>query len=361
MPAPRGGRSPAVRQPAASADTRYPIPMTPTRSSTRATSGRRRLLDEVERLAQELRPGQHQRIEETLAALIGGEGRDYGISPDELFAGGVPRIRPVLVQLAAQSGVNAGPTPGTQDVAMVAELLHAAVILHDAALGRREGLRRRAARRVLHRAGHWLGGNHLTLRALEIARRAPAPEILGDALDALREVTEGQAFGASLQERTPTPADVLQHTESQAGAVLAFSCRAGGRLAGVSRPALTRLGRYGRHTGVAFQLAEDLAAFDSTEGLEALTRLAVSGRPVLAVAFAAERDEELARLWRELGDEEDDDVAARVAERVGATGAIGKGREAMLEHVWSARRALSELPETPARGAMDRIVGSLAG
>ena len=74
--------------------------MTPTRSSTRATSGRRRLLAEVERLASELRePG---RIEDTLATLIGGEGTEYGIAPDELFSGGVPRIRPVLVHLAAQ-------------------------------------------------------------------------------------------------------------------------------------------------------------------------------------------------------------------------------------------------------------------
>lgn len=339
--------------------------MTPTRSSTRATTGTRRLLAEVERLAAELqRPGQGHRIEETLATLIGGEGTDYGIAPEELYSGGVPRIRPVLVHLAAQTGAGqagTGPLAGAADVALVAELLHAAVLLHDAALGRREGLRRRTARRVLHRAGHWLGGNHLTLRALEIARRAPAPEILGDALDALREVTEGQALGASLQERIATPSDVLHHAESQAGAVLAFSCRAGGRLAGASRPALTRLGRYGRHTGVAFQLAEDLAAFDSTDGLDGLLRLAATGRPVLPVAIAAERDEELARLWRELGDNEDTEIAMNVVERVGACGAIGKGRETMLEHVWTARKALAELPDTPARGAMDRIIGSLAG
>ena len=333
--------------------------MPPTRSSTRATTGRRRLLAEVERLAQDLRePG---RIEDALAMLIGGEGSDYGIAPDELFSGGVPRIRPVLVHLAAQTGSDsgAGPAGGTQDVAMVAELLHAAVILHDAALGRREGLRRRAARRVLNRASHWLGGNHLTLRALEIARRAPAPEILGDALDALREVTEGQALGAALAERVPTPSDVLQHAESQAGAVLAFSCRAGGRLAGAQRPALTRLGRYGRHTGVAFQLAEDIAAFDSTDGLDGLIRLANTGRPVLPIAIAAVSDPAVATLWRTLGDHEDAAVAAEIAERVGASGAIRQARETMLEHVWSARKALTELPETPARGAMDRLISSL--
>jgi hypothetical protein len=31
----------------------------------------------------------------------------------------------------------------------------------------------------------------------------------------------------------------------------------------------------------------------------------------------------------------------------------------MLEHVWSARKALAELPDTPARGAMDRLISSL--
>lgn len=329
------------------------------RSSHRASAARRIIAAEIERLGGELRS--QERLEEMIAALLGGEGLPPGLLGDSA-GDGIPRIRPVLVQLASGAGAarDAADPAEALDVACVAELLHLAIVLHDAALGRQDGRRRRAARRVLRGATAWLGGNAVTLRALEIARRAPAPEILGDALDTLREVAEGQALRANLQGRAPTPADALLGMETRNGAVLSFACRAGGHLGRAERPVVTRLGRYGRHVGVGLQLAEDLAAFEVQEDPRPLLRSAEAGRLLYPVAWASEQDDAVAPLFLRLGESGDVGLADELAARVRDAGGLRAGREALLSQSWSARQALSTLPETPARAALDRIAAGLA-
>ncbi|MDP2308674.1 MAG: hypothetical protein Q8P18_21815, partial [Pseudomonadota bacterium] len=224
-----------------------------------------------------------------------------------------------------------------------------------------DGRRRRAARRVLRGAGSLLGANHLTLRALEIARRAPAPEILGETLELLRDVGAGHALGEALRTRPATVADALLFAEEHTGALFAFTCRAGGHLVRASRPAITGLGRYGRHVGIAWKLAEDLALFDPATGGRQLAQHAAAARPVFPVAWANAKDPAIDPLWRRLGAVGyDDAVAAELNDRVRGLGGVGAGREAMIRETWAARRALRPLQPSPARDSLDRLAASLA-
>jgi geranylgeranyl pyrophosphate synthase len=325
------------------------------RSSSRAAGARRALTEEIERLAYELR-GPLGGLEEALAALAGGDGLPPGMSPEVLFEGGVPRMRPVLVVLAARaSALRDADAQAAFEVVAIAEMLQAAVALHDAALGRRDGRRRRVARRVFRGATSWLGANHLSLRALELARRVPAPEVMGEALDALRDISETHALDAALRDRPATPAEVLQHAEGNSGALLAFACRAAGHIAGAGRPEVTNLGRYGRHVGVALRLADDLAIFERPP--RELAR--AGGRPSFPVAAAHARDPVVDPLWRKIGRGGDAALCAELAERVRDAGGLVAGREALLKRSWEARRALTPLPESPARDSLDRIAASL--
>lgn len=334
------------------------------RSSSVAFSARRALAAELERLAGEAR-GPVGRLEEAVAALITGDGFPEDLARDLLRVaqadgdGRIPRIRPVLLHLASQVGAQRQADPeAALDVAVVTELLNAAIAVHDVALGRQDGRRRRAARRVLRSASHWLGGNQITLRALEIARRAPAPEVLGDALDALREITEAQALAASLAHRPATPAEVIQHAEGHDGAVYAFACRAGAHLAGHDGVVASRLGRYGRHVGVGWQLAGDLAAFEPGQA-GALVHRAGAGRWLYPVAWAHLHDPEVRGLWLRLGEDGDARLVAELSERVRAAGGLVAGREALAGQAWTARRALGSVPEGPARDALDHIAATL--
>ncbi len=324
--------------------------------SRRGEAVRRAVSAEIERLANELR-GPIGSLDEALAALASGEGLPPGLEPEVLFAGGVPRIRPVLVVLASRStlGGSVADAAAAADVAYAAELLQTAIRLHDLALGRQHGRRRRAVRRVVGGAAHWLGAHHVMLRALEIARRAPAPDILGDALDALREVSEVQALGETLRARPATGADAVQLAEGHTGAVFAFACRAGGRLGGASRPSVTGLGRYGRHVGVGVHVAEDLALLERADDPYLLV-----GRPALyPVAIAGERDPEVNVLWRRLQGTPEARLAEALRVAVRDAGGMQASRELLVGQSWAARKAISTLDDTPAREQLDRIASAL--
>ena len=313
------------------------------------------------------------RLDAALRDLAGGDSAPESFDPAIFLAPGVPRVRPVLVLLSAKA---AQPAPieaghaflpsqeGTEHVAMAAELLHMAITLHDAALGQRGGRRRRAARRLLGGAVGWLGGNHLTLRALELSRHAPAPEIVSDLVDTLREITDGQALSQTLRGGAACSADqAIALADGRSGAVFSFACRAGGRLVGADRTIVRSLARYGRHAGIAWHLADDLWALE-LEGEELLREVgdrAASGRTPLAVSLAAVQDPGVAEAWRRLSRKGDPALAAHLADRVSAAGGLAAGRERLVLETWTARKALHQLPPSPHRDALDQFAARLAG
>lgn len=309
-----------------------------------------------------------RRLDGQLRDLALGEGAPPGLDLDRFLAPGVPRVRPLLVLLSARVAQTIregeGQQPGdvaTEHVALAVELMHGAVVLHDAAVGRVEGRRRRAARRLIGGAMGLLGGNHLTLRALELARLAPAPEVLGDLVEAMREATGAHALAHGLAGRLPSVAEGLSLAEGHAGAQFSFACRAGARLGGAERPDITALGRYGRATGMAWALAEDLSALDGegeelTHNLE--DRLATN-RPPLPLLMAVEQEKELGQLWIRLRRRMDPALANELAEGVRRAGGVSDGRRRLLLESWTARSALATLPGSPAREALDRLAAAL--
>lgn len=312
------------------------------------------------------------RLDEALRDLAGGEGAPRGFDPDLFLAPGVPRVRPLLVLLSAraasasegaQRATDPGPMLGAEQIAAATELLHIAITLHDAALGQRGGRRRRAARRLLGGAVGWLGGNHLLLRALELSRHAPAPEIVGDLLDTLREINEGQALAQALRGVAPGSAEeVLSLADARSGAVFSFACRAGARLVGADRTIVRTLGRYGRHAGIAWHLADDLwvMGLRGDELVSEVADRAASGRAPLAVSLAAARDPAVAETWRRLARRPEPALVLQLAERVDQAGGLRAERERLVLEAWTARRALNSLPPSPHREALDRFVARLA-
>jgi geranylgeranyl pyrophosphate synthase len=241
-------------------------------------------------------------------------------------------------------------------------MLHLAIVLHDRALGMPGGRRRRAARKLLGGLG-WLGANHMTLRALELARHAPAPEVVGDAVDTLREIAEGHALSESIRGRIATPAECVELAEGYSGAVFDFACRSGARIAGGDRSVVSGLGRYGRHAGVAWHLADDLTMMDTEldELTEALEERLGKHSPNFAISLGAERDPVVGELWMRLrGEQMQADLAAELQKRVRKTGALREGRERLARQTWRARKALSGLNPSPDREALDQLAAAIA-
>lgn len=308
-----------------------------------------------------------RKLDGAFVDLAAGEGAPLGFDPRRFIAPGVPRVRPVLVLLSARAAGSPGAVPpdpsATEHVAAAAELLHFAVLVHDAALGRHGGRRRRVARRILGRTVGFLGGNYLTLRALELSRTTPAPEIVGDLLETMREISSGHAMRQSFGERLPSPAEAMSMAEHHTGAGFRFACRSGARVAGASRASTTALGRYGHHTGIAWALTEDLVSVNPALPLTApggIIDRAESGRPGLTIAIAAERSSAIAPAWARLVHDPTDEAASAFLELVNSTGAPLETRRRIAQEAWSARTALRVIPESRAREALERIAMKLA-
>jgi len=300
-----------------------------------------------------------ERFESRLMDLALGDGVPGGFNPESHLAPGVPRIRPILVTLA--NAAAGGEDTDTTDVAHAAELLHLAVAVHDTALGRQGGRRRRVARKLLGGAAHWLGGNHLSLRALEVARVASTPEILSETMTTLRELAEGHALAEDLRHRDATETDYREYAEGHSGALFSFCTRSGGQLAGAERPVVGALGRYGLHLGVAWHGIEDqwLMELPPDELSRQLARRAVAGRPTLSLITAARRDDELDRTLDDVLSGGGEPAVEELLARVRAAGGNQAVRRLVVEEALAAKRALARVPESAHRDLMDRIAAGL--
>lgn len=285
-----------------------------------------------------------------LEDLIGpSEGSDFVQGPE------IPRVRPILVALAARAS---GADGVDRDLQRTVELLHGALAVHDLALGREGGRRRRVARRLVKRSVSWLGGNHLTLRAMEIAQ-ASRPDVLGDLLHTLREFADGQALTQELQSgRVPTVEDWLEHADTHTGALFSFCCRAGALRH--DRAVAEALARYGRHLGRVWHIAEDVSILAHPDGESVLLARALAGRPLLPVVEATRRSPQVGRLWAQLVRHPSEAAAAWLVDILQDAGGLAGARERMLSESWLARQALSRVPESRYRVAMEKLVTSLA-
>jgi octaprenyl-diphosphate synthase len=290
-----------------------------------------------------------------LVAIVGGGAGFVGRSD-------IPRVRPILVALAARATGfvdpegSAGRALGSE-AQHAAELLHLALRVHDLALGREGGRRRRVARRLARSFG-WITGNHLTVRALELARHS-SPGVLEELLDTLRAFSEAQALSRELVGVTPSEDDWQDHADAHTGALFAFCCRTGGHLSGAASRELLALGRYGRHVGRLWHIAEDVSMLDHGEPALHLLARASAGRPVLPVVFACMVDPDAELLWSRLTSEGNPSDARLLADRLRMRG-VPRSREVMLQESWSARRAVRVLPESRYRQALERLAAELA-
>jgi geranylgeranyl pyrophosphate synthase len=294
-------------------------------------------------------------VDEDLRDLLGGESDHVRALLDARAH--VPRLRPILVALAARS---AGAERVDRHALHAAELLHVGLAVHDLALGQQGGRRRRVARRLVKRSVGWFSGNQLSLRALELTRHATRPELMGEVVDTLRAFSQGQDLARELQRgRLPDRHDWLDHADATTAALFAFCCRAGAHLAGADPATVSALGRYGRHLGRLWHVAEDLSALRLGDGAHHLLARACAGRPVLPVIVAAEGDPRLAAEWAGLVAAPSVARAERLAHAVVLAGGVDRARPVVAQESWAARRLVSELPDTPSRRALDRLAASL--
>jgi octaprenyl-diphosphate synthase len=290
----------------------------------------------------------------TRGTLVGGAGADL------VHLGG-KRLRPLCVVLASRVGV--ASRSAVRDIAVAAELIHNATLLHDDVVDEsdlRRGLA--TANTVWGNQASVLVGDFLFSRAFQLMVADGNLEVLAVLSRASAVIAEGEVLQLITSNDTSTSeATYLEVIGAKTAALFAAACRVGALVA--ERPAAETdaVESYGRNLGIAFQLVDD--ALDYSAGQGALGKSIgddfKEGKITLPVLLAFARGDDAERaFWRR--------CLERLEQRDGDLDrAIGlmQNHNALadtIDRAWhygaEARAALASFPDGTYRAALTDLV-----
>jgi octaprenyl-diphosphate synthase len=266
-----------------------------------------------------------------------------------LVDAGGKRVRPLTVLLSAAC-FGALP-PAARELAVVAEFVHTATLLHDDVIDDSPDRRgRAAARTVWGNAVSVLAGDLLLTHALDRTYSA-APDALPELLSTLRRLVDGEV----LQLRGRAKLDVsevgyFRILEGKTASLFGWSARAGAIVGGARMNERQALGLFGERLGIAFQLVDDeldYAGDAEATGKMLLTDL-LEGKVTLPLVLALAKDPGLGSLLeRARGGERA--AAEELGQAVLGLGVCADVRRRATIETERALAALQEVRSSPAR------------
>lgn len=302
-------------------------------------------------------------VERRLAEAVDSPDPFVAEAAAHLVNAGGKRFRPLLVVLAAQLG-----DPDHPDVvpsAVVVELTHLATLYHDDVMD--EAPLRRGAPSANDRWGNSLAilvGDYLFAQASELVSTlgTEAVRIQAETFSRLVRGQIRETIGPSEGE------DALQHyldvVADKTGSLIATSARFGARAAGAGERVEAALTEFGERIGVAFQLSDDvldIASESDDSGKTPGTDLR-EGVPTLPTLLALRGTDPADAELRErlAGPIEDDVVVEEVLAALRVHPAMAEARAHVQAEADAARALLADLPDVPARRALEALCDSLA-
>ena len=262
-----------------------------------------------------------------------------------LIAGGGKRMRPMLTLACAKLlGY-----PGTRHhkLAAAVEFIHTATLLHDDVVDG-SGLRRgkRTANLIWGNPASVLVGDFLFSRAFELMVEDGSLKVLKILSSASSIIAEGEVEQLTAQRRIETDEEqYLSIVGAKTAALFAAACRVSPVVAEAGEEVELALETYGRHLGVAFQLADDVIDYASDPAVmgKGVGDDFRDGKMTLPLILAYARGNESDRaFWRAAisGERVTDEDLAQAIQRMRSTEALADTVE-MARHY--GRRAIAAL------------------
>jgi len=288
---------------------------------------------------------------------------DDGVEPAtdaarHLIVRGGKRVRPLALLLSAACF---GPVPPVaRELAVVAELVHSATLLHDDVID--EGQVRRGAetaRRVWGNAVSVLAGDLVLVHALQKTMDA-APDVLPDLLGTLRSLVDGEV----VQLRGRSQLDVSEATyervlRDKTASLFRWATRTGARVAGAPKAQQDQLADFGERLGIAFQLVDDVLDYSGDRTGKSLLVDLSEGKMTLPLVLAVRRRPELEEQVRRIH-AGDASPVADVSRTVLESGACDEVRRRARRFTERAVSALTDVAPGPARSLLEEVAFQLS-
>jgi heptaprenyl diphosphate synthase len=282
-----------------------------------------------------------------------------------LVEAGGKRFRPLLVALGSHFGDPSAP--GVVPAAVVVELTHLATLYHDDVMD--EASVRRGAPSANSRWSNSVAilvGDYLFARAADLAA-----ELGPDAVRIQARTFSRLVHGQIAETVGPRASDPIGHylavIAEKTGSLIATSARFGAMFGGATPAQVEALAGYGETIGIAFQLSDDLLdiASESIQSGKTPGTDLREGVPTLPVLYALASDEADAASTRlreilSAGQVTDDALHAEALGLLRESAALKRARETVRAYAEEARARLAQLPENPAREAMESLCDFIA-
>jgi len=216
-------------------------------------------------------------LDELLPPVAGPRGRVVEAMRYGCLGGG-KRLRPLLV--ISSAGLFDVPESGALRTAAAIEMIHCYSLIHDDLPAMDDADLRRgrpSVHRAFDEATAILAGDGLLTEAFAVLadpRTAGQPEVRGELVAALAEaagpagMVGGQMIDLSDERGSLDLAGITELQQLKTGAIIAFSCAAGGILGQADPDDRAALDGYAEDLGLAFQIVDDLLDTEaSTEDL----------------------------------------------------------------------------------------------
>ena len=196
-------------------------------------------------------------VEDELAALATRDTLVGQAGADLVHLGG-KRLRPLCVVLASRVGVASGSA--VRDIAVAAELIHNATLLHDDVVDNADRRRGRPTARVeLGNAASIFAGDFLLIEALQRVQRAGVPGVMEGLLATIGAMIRAESLQLENRGRLDTSEELyFEVARGKSAALFRWALGAGASTGGAPPEVCAALEDYGESVGVAFQLIDDL-------------------------------------------------------------------------------------------------------
>ncbi len=274
-------------------------------------------------------------------------------------------LRPICVALAARVGT--GFDTHARELAVAAELVHNATLLHDDVVDLGDTRRGRpAARLVYGNAASIYAGDWLLVQALERIARTPFPELLHRAIGVLKQMLVAESLQLARRGKSDSHSTTyFEIVEGKTASLFRWALYAGARAGGVSESGREALESFGNHVGIAFQLVDDvldLGGSDEDIGKNLFADLR-EGKATYPLLLAFERDPTFRRWYSSNGiggaAASELETAQRTARALHDTHALDDCLKLAARRSAEAIECLSVLPVSRARTALEDIARAL--
>jgi octaprenyl-diphosphate synthase len=276
-----------------------------------------------------------------------------------IIAGGGKRLRPLLVVLGARACGYQGERH--VEAAAIVEFIHTATLLHDDVVDSSELRRGKdTANSVFGNEASVLVGDFLYSRAFQMITQVGRDRVLETLANATNVIAEGEVLQLmNCGDPDTTEERYLDVIRRKTAMLFEAGTRIAAILADQPREIEDALAEYGQRLGVAFQLVDDVLDYrgDSDEMGKNMGDDLAEGKPTLPLIYTMHNgDDGVRSVIRKAIENGGDGVdVERITAAIGASGGLDYACEMAEKEAAAAVEALSVLPDTPFRTALESL------